>query len=382
MYLSNAAYFDFAATTPVDERVVQTVLHFMREEFGNSGSRTHAYGVNARNAVEAARRSVADVVGATDDEVIFTSGATESDNLAILGLAAHLESVGRRHIITSAVEHKAVLEPLEYLESKGFEVTYLGVDESGLVNSVELASGLREDTGLVSIMHVNNETGVIQPLADLAAVLSDHPAFFHVDAAQGFGKELDLLRLPRIDLISISGHKIYAPKGVGALVTRKRHGRERLPIEPLMYGGGQERGLRPGTVPVALVAGLGEAARIAILDYQRRLEAARQVEQKVLEFVEAAGGTINGDRSRSIPNIVNASFRGLDSEAFIVATKSLVAISNGAACSSHAYERSHVLEAMNIETWRVGGAVRFSFSHESSLPDSDELVRIIESVRF
>lgn len=380
--MSDAAYFDFAATTPVDERVAQVVVHFMREEFGNSGSRTHAYGVSARNAVEAARRAVAEVVRATEDEVIFTSGATESDNLAILGLAAHLESVGRRHIVTSAVEHKAVLEPLEHLESRGFEVTYLGVDEYGLVSPTELAAALRDDTGLVSIMHVNNETGVIQPLADFAAGLSEHPAFFHVDAAQGFGKELELLRIPRIDLISVSGHKIYAPKGVGALVTRKRNGRERPPIQPLMYGGGQERGIRPGTVPVALVAGLGEAARIAIQDHQKRMEAARRVERQILEFVEAAGGTVNGDRARAIPHIVNASFRGLDSEAFIVATKSLVAISNGAACSSHAYERSHVLEAMHLEQWRVGGAVRFSFSHESRMPDSNELIHTIESIRF
>lgn len=380
--MSDAAYFDFAATTPVDERVAEVVLHFMREEFGNSGSRTHAYGVIARNAVEAARRAVADVVGATDDEVIFTSGATEADNLATLGLAAHLESVGRRHIITSAVEHKAVLEPLEHLESRGFDVTYLGVDEHGVVSPAELVAALRDDTGLISIMHVNNETGVIQPLAELAAGLAGHSAFFHVDAAQGFGKELELLRIPRIDLMSISGHKIYAPKGVGALVTRKRNGRERPPIQPLMYGGGQERGIRPGTVPVALVAGLGEAARIAIQDHRQRLEAARRVEQHMLQFIEAAGGTINGDRSRSIPHIVNASFRGLDSEAFIVATKTLVAISNGAACSSHAYERSHVLEAMNLEPWRVGGAVRFSFSHESQVPDSTELIRTIESVRF
>lgn len=380
--MSDVAYLDFAATTPVDERVAQVVLHFMRQEFGNSGSRTHAFGVNARNAVEAARRAVADAVGASEDEVVFTSGATESDNLAILGLAPFLESSGRRHLITTAVEHKAVLEPFEHLESRGFEVTYLGVDDHGRVRPEDFSAALRDDTGLISIMHVNNETGVIQPLDVLTGALGDHPAFLHVDAAQGFGKELHLLRLPRIDLISVSGHKIYAPKGVGALVTRKRNGRDRPPITPLMFGGGQERGIRPGTVPVALVAGLGEAARIALAEHDQRVAAARRVEARVLDFVAKAGGTINGDRSLAIPHIVNASFRGLDSEAFIVATKSLVAISNGAACSSHAYERSHVLEAMNLESWRVGGAVRFSFSHDTQLPDTDELVRIIESVRF
>ena len=380
--MSDAAYFDFAATTPVDKRVAEVVLHFMREEFGNSGSRTHAFGVSARNAVEAARRAVAEVAAASEDEVVFTSGATESDNLAILGLAPFLATSGRRHLITTAVEHKAVLEPFEHLESRDFEVTYLGVDDNGRVRPEEVSAALRDDTGLISIMHVNNETGVIQPLAEVVDRLSAHPAFFHVDAAQGFGKELDLLRLHRIDLISVSGHKIYAPKGVGALVTRKRNGRDRPPITPLMFGGGQERGIRPGTVPVALVAGLGEAARIAVAEHDQRVTAARRVEVRVLDFVAKAGGTINGDRSFAIPHIVNASFRGLDSEAFIVATKSLVAISNGAACSSHAYERSHVLEAMNLEPWRVGGAVRFSFSHDSELPDTDELVRIIESVRF
>ena len=380
--MSDAAYFDFAATTPVDEQVADVVLHYMRGEFGNSGSRTHAFGVAARNAVEAARRAVAEVVGSTEDEVIFTSGATESDNLATLGLAKFARSSGRTHIITSAIEHKAVLEPLEHLESQGFEVTYVGVDESGSVRPDEIVSALRDETVLVSIMHVNNETGVVQPLEALSEALADHPAYFHVDAAQGFGKELDQLRSQRIDLISISGHKIYAPKGVGALVTRKRNGRDRPPIEPLMFGGGQERGIRPGTVPVALVVGLGEASRLALAEHDKRMRAARHVERVVLEFVEQAGGTVNGDRSRSIPHIVNASFRGLDSEAFIVATKSLVAISNGAACSSHAYERSHVLEAMNLEPWRVGGAVRFSFSHNSEFPNADELTRIIESVRF
>jgi len=232
------------------------------------------------------------------------------------------------------------------------------------------------------VMHVNNETGMIQPIDRIAEVLDGHPAYLHVDAAQGFGKELALLRNPRVDLISVSGHKIYAPKGIGALVARKRNGRERPPLRPLMLGGGQERGFRPGTVPVALVAGLGEAARLALEEHDARTAAARAVEARVLDFVERAGGAVNGDRSRAIPHIVNAGFKGLDSEAFIVATKDRISVSNGAACSSHAYERSHVLEAMQLEPWRVGGAIRFSFSHESGFPDADDLVRVVESVRF
>jgi cysteine desulfurase len=380
--MTEPAYFDFAATTSVDERVAQVVLHFMREEFGNAGSRTHAFGVTARNAVELARRQVGLVVGASEDEVIFTSGATEADNLAILGLARFGEKDDRRHIVSTAIEHKAVLEPLEYLETCGFEVTYLGVDSSGRVAPDDLSKAVRPDTLLVSVMHVNNETGVVQPLDQLAQVLADHPAYLHVDAAQGFGKELELLRDPRIDLISVSGHKIYGPKGVGALVTRKRQGRDRPPLEALMFGGSQERGLRPGTTPVPLVAGLGEASKIALEEHDDRLARARAVELQVLAFVEAAGGQVNGDRSHSIPHIVNASFQGLDSEAFIVATKNVISVSNGAACSSHAYERSHVLEAMELEPWRVGGAVRISFSHESSFDSGDELVKIVDSVRF
>lgn len=375
-------YFDFAATTRVDERVAAVVQHYMREEFGNSGSRTHAFGVTARNALEEARGHVAEVVAADLDEVIFTSGATESDNLAILGLAAHGESANTRHIITTQVEHKAVLEPIEHLESQGFTVTRIGVNQGGLIDPHEVAQALRPDTLLVSIMHVNNETGIIQPLDEISRVLDGHPAYFHVDAAQGFGKELHLLRDPRIDLISISGHKIYAPKGIGALVMRKRQGRDRPPLAPLMYGGGQERGLRPGTVPVALAAGLGEASRLALRENESRTKQAKSVEDSIRQFVEAAGGQVNGDRRFAIPQIINASFKGLDSEAFIVATKNHIAVSNGAACSSHAYERSHVLEAMNLEPWRVGGAIRFSFSHESKFEKLTELARIVDSVRF
>lgn len=375
-------YFDFAATTPVDPRVADLVLHYMVEEFGNSGSRTHTYGSVARSAVEEARAHVATVVDADVDEVIFTSGATEADNIAILGLADEARRQNRMHIITTAIEHKAVLEPLEFLETQGFEVTVLPVDHDGLVNVDSVAAAIRDDTFLISVMHVNNETGAIQPIQEIAGVLQDRDVWFHVDGAQGFGKSLEGLRNKRIDLISISGHKIYAPKGVGALITRKRNNRNRPPLTPLMYGGGQERGIRPGTVPVALVVGLGEAARLALDECQDRWLKGKRIESEVVQFVEKAGGTINGNRENSVPFIINASFPGLDSEAFIVATKSLVAISNGAACSSHSYERSHVLLAMNLDDKLVGSAIRFSFSHSSTFTNVDELVKTIDSVRF
>lgn len=375
-------YFDFAATTPVDERVADVVMRYMVEEFGNSGSRTHVYGSTARSAVEVARAQVAEVVGADEDEVIFTSGATEADNIAILGLADEAIHQGRRHIITTAIEHKAVLEPIEHLESKGFEVTVLPVDHGGMVKVDDVMTALRPDTFLVSVMHVNNEIGVIQPISEIADALEGHDVWFHVDAAQGFGKSLLGLRHPRIDLISISGHKVYAPKGVGALITRKRSDRSRPPLTPLMYGGGQERGLRPGTIPVPLVAGLGAAAHLAMSEHEKRWESGRHTEARVIEFIEKAGGVVNGNREHSIPFIINASFPGLDSEAFIVATKSLVAISNGAACSSHSYERSHVLTAMALEDRVIGSAIRFSFSHNTTMFDADALVHQIDSVRF
>lgn len=375
-------YFDFAATTRVDDRVAEVVHHYMCEEFGNSGSRTHTFGINARSAVESARQHIADVLQCEPSDVIFTSGATEANNLALLGLRDYGVSQGKQHIITTAIEHKAVLEPVEYLEKHGFTVSVVAPDANGIVTAASIENALTKDTLMVSVMHVNNETGMIQPLDQIAQALENHSAYFHVDAAQGFGKELDLLRTPRIDLISISGHKFYAPKGIGALVTKRRPSGDRPPLSPLMFGGDQERGLRPGTLPVALIAGLGEAAKLALLEITSRTKKAKSVENSVLQFIETAGGVVNGDRRRAIPHIVNASFKGLDSEAFIVATKELVAVSNGAACSSHSYELSHVLRAMNLEESRLRGAIRFSFSHDCQFPDTSLLAAEVERVRF
>lgn len=376
------SYFDFAATTRVDPRVAEIVHHYMCEEFGNSGSRTHIFGINARNAVERARQQVADVVQCELPDVVFTSGATEANNLAILGLREFGESQGRKHIITTAIEHKAVLDPIEHLEKRGFSVNVVAPEQDGTISAQAIADALTDDTLLVSVMHVNNETGMIQPLAEIAEILSGHQAYFHVDAAQGFGKDLKLLRNPRIDLISISGHKIYAPKGIGALITRRRRNGERPPLVPLMYGGGQERGLRPGTLPVALIAGLGEAARLALEENQIWTEKTKNTEKSVLSFIEQSNGVVNGNRGSAIPHIINASFKGLDSEAFIVATKDLIAISNGAACSSHSYELSHVLKSMNLEEWRLRSAIRFSFSHISDNFDSHSLASTLERVRI
>lgn len=357
-----ASYLDCNATTPLDPAVRRVLLHHLDEDFGNEGSRTHEYGTRAKQAVQRARDQVAAVVDARRDEVIFTSGATESNNLALLGLRAAAEAAGRRHLITTQIEHKAVLEPCERLERAGFEVTRLPVGASGAVDPDVFQDALRPDTFLVSVMQVNNETGVRQPIAAIAERLGEHPAYLHVDAAQGFGKDLDGLRQPRIDLISVSGHKLYAPKGVGALVMRRR-GYERAPLQPLLTGGGQERGLRPGTLPVALIAALGEAAALAVRDHQARLSRCRAVREQALQALMPLGPRLTGDQTLVMDHVLNLAFPGIDSEALMVALKDLIAISNGSACTSSSYAPSHVLKAMGMPDEEANGCVRISWCH-------------------
>lgn len=360
-----AAYLDNSATTPLDPGVAEVVDHYLRAEFGNAGSRTHAWGAAAARAVEDARRAVAAVVDARQDEVIFTSGATEANNIAILGLADRAASAGRNHVVTTAVEHKAVLEPIDQLAKRhGVEVTVIPVDERGWPTAEALHEALREDTFLVSTMHVNNETGVELALDEYASALGSHGAWWHVDAAQGFGKSLASLRNKRIDLIGVSSHKVFGPKGVGALIARRR-GYERPPLSPLMFGGGQERGLRPGTLPVALIAGLGEAVRRAVDEAETRRRQCAAYRADVLSGLAPLDPVVNGDTTRVLPHVLNVSLPGVDAEAAMVATKDLVAVSNGSACTSSSYEPSHVLMAMGLDQDRIAGALRISWSHMS-----------------
>lgn len=363
-------YLDCNATAPLEPSVHQAMLHWFGEEVGNAGSRTHEFGLRAKKAVQAAREQVAIVVACAPDEVIFTSGATESNNLAILGLAPFGEHERRRHIITTAIEHKAVLEPLEALEARGFEVTRLKPAASGAVTAESVALALRPSTLLVSVMQANNETGILQPIAEIADVLSKHEAYLHVDAAQGFGKDLTPLRIPRIDLVSISSHKIYGPVGVGALVGRRR-GFAKVPLTPISYGGGQERGLRPGTLPVPLIVGLGLAAEIALKTHQMRRARCLEIRQKALAALAAADIRLHGNVDLSLPHVINFSVAGIDSEALMVALKDVAAVSNGSACTSQSYEPSHVLSAMGLSDEAIAGAVRMSWSHLT--PDVDWL---------
>lgn len=365
-------YLDCNSTTPVDPRVQQEVLRYMGVEFGNAGSRTHAFGVRAKRAVQHAREQVAAVVKAEPDEIVFTSGATESNNLAILGLGRHGEETGRTHIVSTQIEHKAVLEPLQAMAERGFDVTLVPPTAGGWVDPDQVKRALRSDTLLVSVMHVNNETGVIQPIVEIADALKEHSGFFHVDAAQGFGKDIAPLQNVRIDLISISGHKIFAPKGIGALVLRRR-GFRSPPIAPLLFGGGQERGLRPGTAPVPLIVGLGLAAEFAIHEARRRASACERYRHEVLRALLPLKPVVNGDEHHTLPHVLNLSFRGLDSEAVMVALKELIAISNGSACTSQSYQASHVLKAMGAPEDVVRGAVRLSWSHMTEGPNWTEV---------
>lgn len=376
----SATYLDCNATTPIEPEVREVLFHFLTDEYGNEGSRTHEYGARAKKAVQKARDQVAAVVAAKRDEVIFTSGATESNNLAIIGLRAAGNEQNRRHIITTAIEHKAVLAPCEVLEKEGFSVTQLPVAASGAVNPEDISNALRADTLLVSVMHVNNETGVRQPLAAIAEILKEHPAYFHTDAAQGFGKDLETLRNQRIDLVSISGHKIYGPKGIGALVVRRR-GYERLPLQPLFFGGGQERGLRPGTLPVALIVALGVAAEIAVRDNDKRRLACRAIRDKAMKALLALDPQLTGDQALVMDHVLNLSFAGMDSEALIVALKDLIAVSNGSACTSSNYTPSHVLKAMGMTDDAANACVRISWCHMTAEIDWQAVAEKIRLIR-
>lgn len=362
-------YFDCNATTPLEPEVIREVMRCMDTVPGNPGNRMHEYGKNAGEAVSRARVLIAGVIGAKADDVIFTSGATESCNLAVFGLQRAGETAGKKHAITSCIEHKAVLEPFLFLANKcGWDVSFLAADESGRFDPGDLKKALRADTFLVSLMHVNNETGVVQPIQKAASLLRNHPCFFHVDATQGFGKDLKTLKNPRLDLISVGAHKIYGPQGIGALIRRKRSFKL-PPLEAFQYGGGQEHGLRPGTLAVPLIAGFGKAAELAARDNDLRNRKCLQMRDKVLAFVDSIGGVINGDLTHCLPNAVNISLPGISSEAATIALREFVAISSGSACMSTVNEPSHVLKGMGLDKERRECALRFSWCHMTQEPD-------------
>lgn len=352
-------YLDYNATTPLDPRVLEAMMPWLLEP-ANAGSRTHIYGQRAKSAVDAVREQVATLLDAQPEEVIFTSGATESNNLAILGLAEYGENTNRKHIISTTIEHKAVLEPLQQMQKLGFEVELAPVNSGGFVEPDEIRKRIRKDTLLVTVMHANNETGIIQPIPAIHELLADSDILFHTDAAQTFGKEVKELQSTHCDLISISSHKIYGPQGIGALGVRRRPGVKR-PLSPVLFGGGQERGLRPGTLPVCLIVGLGKAAELALAEHEQRLDSAAKLKEELLSGLQSVEHRINGDQSRAQSHVVNVCFPGVDSEALMMALKDEIAISNGSACTSTNYTPSHVLKAMGISDEKSECSVRISW---------------------
>jgi len=372
-------YLDMNATSPVLDEVADLVRKMFLEEYGNAGSRTHEFGANAKKAVEKARKQVADVVDADKSEVIFTSGATESNNIAILGLKEFGETNNKKHIITTRIEHKAVIEPIEHLEKSDFTVSYLEVDESGIVNPEQLKKLLQDDTLLVSIMHINNETGSIQPINEICEALELSEAYLHIDAAQSFGKMSDDLKNDRIDLISASGHKVYAPKGIGALIMRKR-GFLKPPLKPIMFGGGQEKGLRPGTLAVPLIAGFGLACEIAQKNAVSWQQQAQNLKDELVQALNTLDAQYNGENTS--PFVLNFSVPGINSEAAMLMLKGIAAVSNGSACTSSSYTPSHVLTAMKLDEKRIAGAIRVSWGHMTeSLPIS-EIIEKLEQLKL
>ncbi|MDE3016170.1 MAG: IscS subfamily cysteine desulfurase [Pseudomonadota bacterium] len=368
-------YLDCQATTPVDPRVLEKMLPWFTEKFGNPHSRSHAYGWEAEAATDLARAQVASLIGATEKEIIFTSGATESNNISIKG-AAHFYKDKKNHIITPQTEHKCVLDSCRHLEQEGFDVTYLPVRKNGLVNLGELRAAITDKTVLVSVMAVNNEIGVIQPLAEIGKLCREKGAFFHTDAAQAFGKiPLDVEAM-NIDLMSISGHKVYGPKGIGALYVRRR---PRVRLEAIFSGGGQERGFRSGTLATPLVVGLGEAAAIAGKEMGRDAEHIRTLYNKFLaEILDGVKDVyLNGDREQRWPGNVNLSFAYIEGESMIMALKDL-AVSSGSACTSASLEPSYVLRALGVGEDLAHTSIRFGFGRFTTDQEMDYAISLIK----
>lgn len=357
MTVKTPIYLDYAATTPVDPRVAEKMIPYLCQTFGNPASNSHSFGWDAEAAVENARNEIAQLINADSKEIIFTSGATESDNLAIKGAAHFYQSKGK-HLITVKTEHKAVLDTMRELERQGFDVTYLNVQENGLIDLSELQAAIRDDTILVSVMWVNNEIGVVQDIEAIGEICRERKIIFHVDAAQATGKvRIDMERV-KVDLMSMSGHKTYGPKGIGALYVRRK---PRVRLEAQMHGGGHERGFRSGTLPTHQIVGMGEAYRLARLEFDRDHAHALKLRELFLKDIEGIEEVyINGDLGHRIPQNLNISFNFVEGESLIMAVKEL-AVSSGSACTSASLEPSYVLRALGRNDELAHSSLRITF---------------------
>ncbi len=375
---NKSIYLDYASTTPIDPRVAESMMEFMtfEGEFGNPASRSHRYGWKADEAVEKARSNVASLINCDPREIVWTSGATEADNLAIKGIAKFYKSSGN-HIITSKIEHKAVLDPCRQLEREGFDVTYLEPDEGGVISPKKVKECITDKTILVSIMHLNNELGTLNDIKEIGNIVGKSNAFFHVDAAQSTGKvNIDLKDL-NVDLMSLSAHKTYGPKGIGALYVRRK---PRVRIEALIHGGGHERGMRSGTLPTHQIVGMGEAFRIAKKEMSDDIKKITNFHNKFLKEVSSIDHVyVNGDINNKVPNILNVSFNFIEGESLIMGLKD-IAVSSGSACTSASLEPSYVLRALGRKDELAHSSIRFSFGRFTTNKDVDETLSILNKV--
>jgi len=376
-------YMDYASTTPCDKRVAETMLQYLTEDgdFGNPASRSHSFGWEAEDAVEKARANVADLVGADPKEIIFTSGATEADNLAIKGIAEFYNTKGK-HIVTSKIEHKAVLDPCRELERIGYEVTYLDPNEDGIVTADMVKDAVRDDTVLVSIMFINNEMGTINDIQGIGEFCFEKKIMFHVDAAQATGKiDFNLQELP-VHAMSLSAHKTYGPKGIGALYVRKK---PRVRLRGQMHGGGHERNMRSGTLPTHQIVGMGEAFRYAKLEMEENKKHVQMLHDRLLNKLITIEETyVNGSLEHKVPNILNISFNFVEGESLIMALDN-VAVSSGSACTSASLEPSYVLRAIGRDDELAHSSIRFSFGKNTTVEEVDQvaetMVRVMEQLR-
>ena len=368
-------YLDYAATTPVDKRVAEKMIPYLTETFGNPASNSHSFGWVAEEAVEEARANIAALINADPKEIVFTSGATESDNLAIKGAANFYKTKGK-HLITVKTEHKAVLDTMRELERQGFEVTYLGVQENGLIDLEELKAAIRDDTILISVMWVNNEIGVVQDIPAIGEICRERKIIFHVDAAQACGKVPVDVEAAKIDLLSMSGHKVYGPKGIGALYVRRK---PRVRLEAQMHGGGHERGFRSGTLPTHQIVGMGEAFRIAKEELEQDMAHYRKLRGIFLKGIEGIEEVyINGDLEHRAPNNLNVSFNYVEGESLIMAVKEL-AVSSGSACTSASLEPSYVLRALGRNDELAHSSLRITFGRMTTEEEVQFAAELIKS---
>ena len=356
-----ALYLDYNASAPLRKEVLDVMVDAYTNVIGNADSRTHSYGTAAQKFVQEKRRQIASVLNIDPADLIFTSGSTESNNMAILGIVKWAKENGKTHIVTTSMEHKAILEPLHHLEQQGFTVDYINPGPDGRVAVADVVSRIQENTALVSVMYVNSETGIVQPVQELGELLDEKEVYFHIDATQALGKLNDEIRHTKYNMMSMTAHKIGGPQGIGAFVLKRGKDFKRPPIEPLMYGGPQERGYRPGTTPIALIAGFAEAVSLSEKEHGTMMRKCAAIKENFMKAIQGMNYQINGDPKYCLPTTINISFTGLDAEAAFLCLGDDFAFSNGSACNSVGHKLSYVLEAMGLDPVRRAEAIRLSW---------------------